>query len=123
MDSILVDGLYVFIFSAMIDTEEAIFLCEFVLHRSVITQSSFRYPINNQPLHHLNHLFLYTPILSYFTFNFGSSGVSFSLCIATSAPFLPDKSIDPNVGPIRGRPFVSVTDIPTAIKPGKTSSV
>jgi hypothetical protein len=60
---------------------------------------------------------------SYFTLSFGCSGVSFSLCIATSAPFLPDKSMDPNVGPIRGRPFVSVTDIPTAIKPGKTSSV
>jgi hypothetical protein len=107
MDSILVDGLYVFICS---DTEEAIFLCEFVLHRSVITQSSFRYPINNQPLHHLNHLFLYTPQYYPTLPLTGCSGVSFSLCMTTSAPFLPDRSMDPNVGPLHGRPFVSVTD-------------
>lgn len=62
-------------------------------------------------------------VLSYFTFSLGESGISFSLPMATSAALLPDNSIDPNVGPMRGRPCVSVTDIPLAIKPGKTSSV
>jgi hypothetical protein len=62
-------------------------------------------------------------VLFYFTFSLGESGSSFSLPMAISAALLPDNSIDPNVGPMRGRPCVSVTDIPLAIRPGKTSSV
>jgi hypothetical protein len=50
-------------------------------------------------------------------------GISLSLPIATSAAFLPDSNMEPNVGPILGKPCVSVTDMPVAINPGNTSPV
>jgi|ERR671916_3449676 hypothetical protein len=59
----------------------------------------------------------------YFALSFGGLGISLSLPSATSAAFLPERSIEPKVGPILGRPCVSVTDIPVAINPGNTSSV
>ena len=45
-----------------------------------------------------------------------SSSLIFSA--ATSAALFPDSSIEPNVGPILASPWVSVTDIPAAIRPG-----
>jgi len=42
----------------------------------------------------------------------------FNLANASSPAFRPDNNIDPKVGPIRGNPKVSVTDIPAAINPG-----
>src|SRR5438093_12916640 len=59
--------------------------------------------------------YLWPRTAAYFDRFFGDRPSSFS---ATSAARFPLKSIAPNVGPIRGRPYVEQTAMPATMTPG-----
>src|SRR4051812_12273688 len=86
-----------------------------------ISHSTIRIKMNISKIQ--NYLLRVYKFEHYFIFSLGELGISLSLLNATSAALFPESNIEPNLAPIRGKPHVSVTAIPAAIKPGKISSV